>query len=147
MNIQGKAEFDSSVETVWDALHDPEVLKKAIPGCKELLLNENGEYDVVMKLGVAAVKGEYEGKVKVEDIDVPRYYILHASGSGSPGHVTVKMDCEFYETEKGCRMEYDCNAEVGGMIAGVGSRVLGGIAKFMAGNFFKDIKKQIKVMN
>ncbi|MFK9090766.1 CoxG family protein [Bacillus salipaludis] len=142
MELKGKTEFKQPVEVIWNALHDPEILKEVIPGCQKLELVGDFEYEVVMKLGVAAVKGEYVGKVKLEDIEKDHYYVFNAEGSGSPGHVKAKMDCKLYPTEKGCVLEWDCNAEVGGMIASVGSRVLSGIAKFMAGKFFKDVEKE-----
>ncbi|RFU70495.1 carbon monoxide dehydrogenase [Peribacillus saganii] len=144
MNIEGEAKFNLPIDNLWDTLHDEEILKKVIPGCQELVLTGNGEYDVVLKLGVAAVKGEYIGKVKIEDVDKPNYYILHATGSGSPGHVDAKMDCRLVETENGSILEWKCDAIVGGMIASVGNRVLAGVAKFLAGKFFKDIQKEIK---
>ncbi|QCJ41225.1 carbon monoxide dehydrogenase [Bacillus sp. S3] len=141
MELKGKTEFKQPVEVIWNALHDPEILKEIIPGCKELKLVSENEYEVSMKLGVAAVKGEYSGKVKLEEKEKYHYYIFNAEGSGSPGHVTAKMDCKLYPTENGCVLEWNCNAEIGGMIASVGSRVLSGIAKFMAGKFFKDVEK------
>lgn len=144
MQLSGETKFKESVQNIWDALHDPEILKGAIPGCESLTHLGNGEYDVVMKLGVAAVKGEYTGKVKLEDVEHGSHYILLAEGSGSPGHVKAKMDCKLSPNEKGCTLEWNCDAEVGGMIASVGGRVLGGIAKFMAGQFFKAIEKQVK---
>lgn len=142
MEMKGKTEFKLPVETIWQALHDPEILRQVIPGCQSLELIGENEYEVVMKLGVAAVKGEYIGKVKLDDIDKPNYYIFNAEGSGSPGHVKATMDCKLKSTETGCVLEWECKAEVGGMIASVGSRVLNGIAKFMAGKFFKDIEKK-----
>lgn len=141
MEIKGKTDFKLPVDTIWEALHDPEVLKQAIPGCEKLELIGENEYEVVMKLGVAAVKGEYTGRVKLDDIEKPHFYVFNAEGSGSPGHVKATMDCRLHPSEKGCTLEWDCKAEVGGMIASVGSRVLNGIAKFMAGKFFKDIEK------
>jgi carbon monoxide dehydrogenase subunit G len=145
MNLQGEANFDIDVEKLWESLHDEEILKKVIPGCEKLELNESGEFDVVLKLGIASVKGEYIGKVRLEDVEKPNYYILHASGSGSPGHVDAKMNCYISNTEEGSVLRYDCDAIVGGTIASVGNRVLGGVAKFLAGKFFKDIQKEIKV--
>jgi uncharacterized protein len=145
MNLEGEAKFLMDVNQLWDSLLDEEILKKVIPGCHELVLKENGEYDVVLKLGVAAVKGEYVGKVKIEGVEKPNYYILHASGSGSPGHVKAKMHCRLFEIDGGgSRLEWNCDAEIGGTIASVGNRVLGGVAKFLAGKFFKDIQKTVK---
>lgn len=144
MNLSGETKFKESVEKIWDALHDPNVLKGAIPGCESLTLTETGEYDVVMKLGVAAVKGEYVGKVRLEDVEHASHYILTAEGSGTPGHVHARMDCKLVPTATGCTLAWDCKAEVGGMIASVGGRVLGGVAKFMAGQFFKAVEKQLQ---
>ncbi|MFJ7729091.1 CoxG family protein [Neobacillus sp. NPDC097160] len=142
MELKGNREFGHQVKVIWNALHDPEILKEVIPGCQKLELVGENEYEVVMKLGVAAVKGEYVGKVKLEEIEKFHYYVFNAEGSGSPGHVKAKMDCKLNPTEKGCVLEWDCQADVGGMIASVGSRVLSGIAKFMAGKFFKDVEKE-----
>ncbi|MEH7254237.1 carbon monoxide dehydrogenase subunit G [Neobacillus niacini] len=145
MKLSGEAKFKEEVVRIWSALHDPDILKEAIPGCHDLVLIENGEYDVFLKLGVAAVKGEYVGKVKLEDIEVSNHYILEAEGSGSPGFVKARMECKLVPTEQGCNLTWECDAEIGGTIASVGSRVLGGITKFMAGHFFKAIEKQLKI--
>ncbi|WP_428908000.1 SRPBCC family protein [Niallia sp. Krafla_26] len=144
MNLSGTAKFKESYDVIWEALHSEEILKNAIPGCQSLTLNEDGEYDVYLKLGVAAVKGEYTGKAKFEDVEKPTHYRLHASGSGKPGFVDLQMDCKIEPIEEGCQVIWECEAEIGGMIAGVGSRVIGGVAKFLAGNFFKDVQKQLK---
>ncbi|MGG1660213.1 SRPBCC family protein [Brevibacillus sp. NRS-1366] len=144
MNLKGEVSFKQPVEKIWDALHNPEILKNAVPGCEGLVLTGVGEYDVILKLGVAAVKGEYTGKVKLEDVEPSAHYILKAEGSGKPGFVSAEMDCKLIPSGNGCKLVWECNAEVGGMIASVGNRVLGGIAKFMAGKFFNDIEKQLK---
>lgn len=144
MNLEGETKFNLSAEDLWDTLHDEKILKKVIPGCQEMIQKENGEYDVILKLGVAAVKGEYIGQVKIEDVQKPNYYILHATGTGQPGHVEAKMDCRIIENENGSVLEWKCDAVVGGMIASVGNRVLSGVAKFLAGKFFKDIQKEVK---
>jgi carbon monoxide dehydrogenase subunit G len=135
LEISGKINFDYSVEVIWEAMHNPDLLKNAIPGCQNLSL---------LKLGVAAVKGDYTGKVKLKDLEVPHRYILNAEGSGKPGFVSAEMDCRIIPVGDGCQLIWECNADIGGMIAGVGSRVIGGIAKFMAGKFFKDMEKQLK---
>lgn len=144
MDLSGKVNFNLKKEQVWDALHDVEILKSAIPGCEELKLIEDGSYEVSMNLGVAAVKGNYKGKIIINDIEKPVHYTLEAEGSGGPGHVKAFIDCKIEDNENGCVLNWECKAEIGGMIASVGSRVLKGVAKFMAGKFFEDIKKQMK---
>jgi carbon monoxide dehydrogenase subunit G len=145
MEISGEAKFDLLKEELWEILHDPEVLKNVIPGCEELKLIGGGEYEVVMNLGVAAVKGQYTGHIVLNNVEEPNHYILTAEGSGGPGHVQAEMDCRIESIPSGGSiLRWDCKAEVGGLIASVGSRVLSGIAKYMAGKFFSDIKKQIK---
>src|SRR5690625_941024 len=105
MNLTGTEKFKQSNEVIWKALHDVEILKGAIPGCQSIVLGEDGEYDVSLKLGVAAVKGEYEGKVKIEDVEEYGHYILTAEGSGSPGHINAEMDCKLHSIENGCKLE------------------------------------------
>ncbi|MFC5587788.1 carbon monoxide dehydrogenase subunit G [Sporosarcina soli] len=145
MQIAGEAKFDLSKQELWEILHDPEILKNVIPGCEELNLLGADEYEVVMNLGVAAVKGKYTGHIVINNVQEPVHYTLEAEGSGGPGHVKAKMDCKIEDSSSGgVVLKWQCDAEVGGLIAGVGSRVLSGIAKYMAGKFFSDIKKQIK---
>jgi carbon monoxide dehydrogenase subunit G len=148
MQLVGTEEFSYERTTVWEALHDPEVLKKVIPGCQSMELCDNGEYLITLALGVAAIKGEYEGKARLTDHDFPHHYTLQAEGSGNPGFVKINMDC--YLDEKGddkSSMRWECDVVVGGLIAGIGGRVLSGIAKFMAKNFFKAVKKELKDYN
>lgn len=143
MNINGSAKFNENVDVIWEALHTTEILVGAIPGCQSLILNEDGKFDVNLKLGVAAVKGEYTGQVEIEDIEEPKHYRLMAGGSGKPGFVDATMECKIEALEDGCQVVWNCEAEIGGMIASVGNRVIGGIAKFLAGNFFKAVQKQL----
>jgi len=146
MKLSGEVKFTRPIEDIWEALHDTEILKNAIPGCQGLFLLENGEHEVQLKLGVAAVKGEYVGKVKLLDIEAPCHYLLIAEGSGKPGFVNAKMECKINPLdEESCQLVWDCEAEIGGKIAGVGNKVIGGIAKFFAGSFFKQINKQLQL--
>ncbi|MEH7255208.1 carbon monoxide dehydrogenase subunit G [Neobacillus niacini] len=148
MNLSGTETFNEEVKNVWNALHNLDVLSKVIPGCESIELNEEGNaYNVNLKLGIAAVKGEYIGEVEIEDVGEFEHYILYAKGSGTPGHVSIKMDCKFTQIESGSILDWECDAEVGGMIAGVGSRVISGVAKFIAKKFFKDLKEELVEMD
>lgn len=146
MNFSGSETFNGDIRVIWDALHDTNVLKNVIPGCQSMEPNEDGKgYNVELKLGIAAVKGEYLGEVMIEDVRELEHYILHAKGSGTPGYVEMKMDCQFQSSDCGTyyELKWNCEAEVGGKIASVGNRVLSGVAQFIAKKFFKDLKKEL----
>jgi carbon monoxide dehydrogenase subunit G len=143
MKLEGTAEFPFAAGDVWQALHDVEVLTKTIPGCKSINVNEVGEYVVEVALGVAAIKGEYTGTVRVHDGEYPRQYGLYAEGSGKPGYVKVHVDCQFEQNATGTTLRWVSDTEVGGLIAGIGGRVLSGISKFMAKQFFQALNEEM----
>ena len=137
MKLEGTADFPYSAADVWTALHDIEILRKTIPGCKSMTATEDGSYTAAVSLGVAAIKGHYEGTVKVIDVEFPHHYQLQGGGTGQPGYINMTVDCWLDPSASGTLMRWSCDAEVGGLIAGIGGRVLTGISKFMAKQFFK----------
>jgi carbon monoxide dehydrogenase subunit G len=143
MNLNGEETFKYDISDVWTALHNTNMLSKAIPGCKSMTATGSNNYVVAVSLGVAAVKGEYEGKVKVIDVKSPLHFMIEGEGAGSPGFVKVKMNCFLERTPSGTLMKWDCDATVGGLIASIGGRVLSGISKFMAKQFFKAFKDEM----
>ncbi len=146
MKLDGIAEFPYDQTTVWHALHDIGILTKTIPGCKSMIPDgdEQGMYRVVLALGVAAIKGEYEGKVSVHDIELPNHYTLKAEGAGTPGYINLTVDCRLGPSNVGSSLRWACDAEVGGLIAGIGGRVLTGISKYLANQFFKAFNAEMK---
>ena len=139
MKLEGRADFPYNAEQVWSALHDVDILVKVIPGCKSMMPDEDGGYKVTLALGVAAIKGDYEGKIRVIDVEFPHHYILNAEGVGKPGFVNMEVDCRLEPTSAGTLMCWSCNADVGGLIASIGGRVMTGISKHMTREFFKDL--------
>ena len=140
MKVTGSANLHAPVEKVWEALNDPAVLVRTIPGCQQLEETGPDAYRMTITAGVASIKGTYLGDVRLTDPDPPRSFMLRAKGSGGPG--TVSADVKVSLTEAGdgsTRLEYDADAVVGGMIGGVGQRVLTGVAKKTAGEFFKAV--------
>jgi carbon monoxide dehydrogenase subunit G len=136
MKIEGSHDVPAARSKAWDAFLDPEVLRQAIPGCEKLEALGNDEYRAVMKIGVAAVKGTFEGKVKLADKKPPESYRLYAEGSGGPGFVRADTVITLAEIEGGTRVTYSADVQIGGLIAGVGQRMLGGVSKMMAEQFF-----------
>ena len=136
MKIQGSYDLPVPRERVWQALLDPAQLSKAMPGCEKLEAVGEGEYRATMKVGVGAVKGTFEGKVRLSDIQPPTRYTMMVEGSGSPGFVRGEAAMELSEAVGGTRVAYDGDVQIGGLIAGVGQRMLGGVAKMMVDQFF-----------
>ena len=137
MRIAGNATLHAPVETVYAALRDPRVLVRTIPGCERLEQVGEDAYQMTVTAGVASVRGTYAGDVRLTDQRAPHGFVLRASGSGAPGTVSADVTVELSPGDNGTtELSYDADAVVGGMIGGVGQRLLAGVAKRTAGDFF-----------
>lgn len=132
-----------SVERVWEALNDPSVLQKCTPGCEEIVAVGDGEYELVLELGIAAVKGRYKGKMKIQDKVAPSHYVLMVEGSGAAGFVNGQGAINVRNQDDLVAISYEGDVKVGGTIAAVGQRMLGGVAKLIVGQFFKALDRQL----
>lgn len=136
MKIEGAADIPAPRDRVWAAFLDPEILAQALPGCEKLEAIGPNEYKATMKIGVAAIKGTFEGKVKLSDLEPPTRYRMAVEGSGGPGFVRGTAGMELSDVDGGTRVSYDADVQVGGLIASVGQRMLGGVTKMMLDQFF-----------
>lgn len=143
MKLSGSARLSASPERVWAALNDPAVLARTIPGCQQLEETGPDAYTMTVSAGVASIKGTYLGQVRLGDKNEPTSYVLHASGSGGPGTVSAECLVTLIAEGDGTTLTYDADAVVGGVIAGVGQRVLVGVAKKMAGQFFAAVDAEL----
>lgn len=144
MKLSGSATLQASPDQVWAALNDPAVLARTIPGCEQLESTGEDAYRMTVSAGVAAIRGTYLGDVRLAEKKPPTSYILHASGSGGPG--TVRAECRITLSDSGdgtTKLDYDADAAVGGVVAGVGQRMLVGVAKKMAGEFFGNVNAEL----
>jgi hypothetical protein len=144
MKLEGSHDISAPRQKVWDAFLDPARLKKAIPGCEKLEALGADEYKATMKLGVGGVKGTFEGKVKLGDKKPPESYKLAVEGSGGPGFIRGETVITLTEIEGGTRVAYSADVQVGGLIASVGQRMLGGVSKMMADKFFGKMSDLLK---
>jgi hypothetical protein len=102
-------------------------------------LTETSEdhWDAVLKVGVAAIRGTYKGKVAIIDKEPPTTYTLQVEGSGGPGFVKGTAKVSLEPAEAGVLVKVDGDGQVGGMLAGVGQRMLPGVAKMLMNQFFE----------
>jgi carbon monoxide dehydrogenase subunit G len=137
MRIAGNATLHAPVEAVYAALQDPAVLVRTIPGCERLEQVGEDAYQMTVTAGVASVRGTYAGDVRLTDQRAPHGFVLRASGSGAPGTVSADVTVELSPgSNSTTELSYDADAVVGGMIGGVGQRLLSTVAKRTAGDFF-----------
>ena len=136
MKIEGSNEIPAPHDRVWSALLDPDMLAQAIPGCEKLEAIGADEYKAVLKVGVGPVKGTFEGKVRLTDQEPPNRYKMAMEGSGGPGFVRGEAVMELLPIESGTRVTYNADVQIGGLIASVGQRMLGGVSRMMLDQFF-----------
>ncbi|TAM91056.1 MAG: carbon monoxide dehydrogenase [Jatrophihabitans sp.] len=137
MKVSGEAVLNAPVERVWAALNDPAVLVRTIPGCEKLETTGPDAYRMTVTAGVASIKGTYSGEVRLSDQVAPSSFLMTASGAGGPGTVSTEVKVALADVGDGStRLTYDADAVVGGVVAGVGQRMLTAVAKKTAGEFF-----------
>jgi carbon monoxide dehydrogenase subunit G len=137
MKVSGTALLHADPDRVYAAFHDPSVLAVTIPGCQSLEALGDDRYRLSIVAGVASIKGTYDGEVALSEQDPPSSFTLRAKGSGAPGTVDATVHVTLAAQDDGTtRLEYDADAIVGGMVGGVGQRMLAGVSRKMAGQFF-----------
>ena len=144
MKVSGSAVLNAPVDQVWAAFNDPAVLARTLPGCQELREVGPDAYKMTITAGVASIKGTYEGDVSLTQQNPPGSFVLKAAGAGAPGTVSADVAVKLVDSPTGgTQLTYDADAVVGGVIGGVGQRMLTGVAKKMAGQFFQAVDADI----
>ncbi|MEV4002871.1 carbon monoxide dehydrogenase subunit G [Actinomadura sp. NPDC049753] len=146
MQLTGSASVAAPLDRVWDALQDPAVLARTIPGCRSLEETGDGTYRMTVTAGVASIQGTYVGQVELADPDPPRSFVLRARGQGAPGTVDATVRVRLSDGDGATRIDYDADAVVGGMVGGVGQRMLGSVAKRTAGEFFAAVERDLTAL-
>jgi hypothetical protein len=137
MDMKGEYRVAASRQKVWDALNDTEILKQCIPGCETITKLSDTEMTATVRAKVGPVSARFGGKVTISDRDPPNGYKITGEGTGGPagfakGGATVKLT----DDGDGTLMSYVVEANVGGKLAQIGSRLIDATARQMADNFF-----------
>ncbi len=142
MRIAGEATLQAPIEQVWDALLDPAVLVRTIPGCERLEATGENSYAMTVTAGVAAIRGTYAGTCELRDLHPRESLLMKAQGAGAPGTIAADVTVRFGDNGDGTTsLSYDADTIVGGMIGGVGQRMLSSVSKRMAGEFFGNVEQ------
>jgi carbon monoxide dehydrogenase subunit G len=144
VKIADKAIINAPQAQVWAAMNDIDVLARVVPGCEKLEQIAENQFEGVVKLGMAGIKGVYSGKIRLEDVDAPRYYKLVAAGKGSNGVVDAVGTVELEPLPDGkTLLKYGGEAQIGGMLASVGQRLIEGAAKQLIKQAISALEAQI----
>jgi carbon monoxide dehydrogenase subunit G len=143
MKFTGENVLAAPVEQAWDALLDPAVLVRTIPGCERLEATGANAYAMTVTAGVASIKGTYAGSCELRDLVEHESLVMKLDGAGAPGTIGATVNVRFTPEGSSTRVSYDADAVVGGMIGGVGQRMLTSVSKRMAGEFFGNVDDAI----
>ncbi|MCC6174915.1 MAG: carbon monoxide dehydrogenase subunit G [Chloroflexi bacterium] len=143
MKVEGSYTFDAPRDKVWSVLLNPEALKSCVPGLQSLTPTGENAYEADLKVGVAAIRGSYKGHIQLTDLVEPSSYKMVVEGKGGAGFVKGVAHIELVDNGASTEVVVKGDGNVGGTVAGVGQRMLGGVAKMLMGQFFDCLKKQL----
>jgi carbon monoxide dehydrogenase subunit G len=142
MQLSGEHVSKAPPERVWEFMLDPEVLKASLPGCERLEATGEDAYAATMTIGIGMIKGRYEGNVRITDKNEPHNFRMLIDGKGPQGQVTGDGLIEFVPEGTGTRIKWSGDANVRGVLARIGARVIQPAAKSIVGQFFKRMEER-----
>jgi carbon monoxide dehydrogenase subunit G len=144
MEIRSTYRFPAPPPDVWTLLMDPEAIKSCLPGCREFRPLDGDRYHAEMSIGVGAVSGSFSATVTLSDQKPPESYRLTVDATGRPGFARGSATIVLKPTAEGTEIEVVATAEVGGLIARVGQRLIDGVAKMSMDRFFGCLAARIQ---
>lgn len=145
MTMTGEVELQAPRETVWAKLNDPATLKACIPGCEELNMLSDHEFEAVAVNKIGPVKAKFKGKVTLSDLDPPNGYRISGQGDGGvAGFAKGGAVVTLTDKDGGTLLTYNVEAQIGGKLAQLGQRLINGAAKKMADQFFENFAAAVK---
>ena len=144
MEMTGEQLIPQSQDVTWKALNDTQILKECIVGCESIEQSGDNEYQIVMTAKVGPVSAKFKGRMTLNDIVPPQSYRITFEGQGgvagfAKGEASVNLEPQ----DGGTKLTYAANAMIGGKLAQVGSRLIDGVAKKIAGEFFAKFNARV----
>ncbi len=149
MQLNGQHEFEVAPSVVWEVLHDPSAIARALPGVETLepIEGEENAFRAQAKLQVAAIGGTYAGELRLSELQAPVSYRMTVQGEGQNSRIQGEVGVQLSETENGARLEWQADAQVSGLLARVGQRLIKATANMMSKRFFAALGEEIAQQN
>ena len=142
MKMDGEYTLPTNVENVWNNLNDPLVLKNSIPGCTELIKENDNEFKAIVTLKIGPVSAKFNGEVKLSNIKIYEGYTISGNGKGgAAGFAKGSANIQLEEKDNSTILKYFVEAQIGGKLAQLGSRLIDSTSKKLAGKFFDNFVK------
>ena len=144
MDLTGEYVIAAKRQAVWEAINDPDVLRECIPGCESLEMTSPTEMSATVVTKIGPVKAKFSGEVTLSNIEAPVSYTISGEGKGGiAGFAKGGADVRLDEVAEGTKLSYAVNAQVGGKLAQLGSRLIDSTAKKLAGQFFANFAEKV----
>ena len=143
MKLTGSYQINLEKQKVWEALNDPEILRKSIPGCEDFKKDSETEFTATATNKIGPFNASFTGNIELKEINAPHSYVIEGSGNSPVGFASGEAKVKLEDTEGGTKLIYEVEANVGGKIAQVGSRLIDMTAKKMADVFFGNFSNLI----
>ena len=143
MKLSGSYQIKLEKQKVWEALNDPEILRKSIPGCEDFKKDSETEFTATATNKIGPFNASFTGNIEIKDVNAPHSYVIEGSGNSPVGFASGQANVKLEDFEDGTKLTYEVEANVGGKIAQVGSRLIDMTAKKMADIFFGNFSNLI----
>ena len=143
MKLSGSYQIKLEKQKVWEALNDPEILRKSIPGCEDFKKDSETEFTATATNKIGPFNASFTGNIEIKDVNAPNSYVIEGSGNSPVGFASGQANVKLEDFEDGTKLTYEVEANVGGKIAQVGSRLIDMTAKKMADIFFGNFSNLI----
>ena len=143
MKLSGSYQINLEKQKVWEALNDSEILKQSIPGCDEFTKNSETNFTAKATNKIGPFNATFTGEIELKDLNPPNSYKISGSGNSPVGFAQGEANVKLEDSDGGTKLTYSVDAQVGGKIAQLGSRLIDMTAKKMADIFFGKFSKLI----
>ena len=147
MKLSGSYQINLEKQKVWEALNDAEILKKSIPGCEKFIKNSDTEFTAKATNKIGPFNASFTGDIQLKEINAPNSYIIEGSGNSLVGFASGEAKVKLEDSNGGTKLSYEVEANVGGKIAQIGSRLIDMTAKKMADIFFGNFSELLSSRN